>query len=771
MSNLGNASEDLMYASSWIEKNESSLSVLLKRRPEIRSSWLDGFIRSTLSDFSEHEDQAKYDRHVAKLFVLVRELQKKLNLRLDSDSYYLNSFTPLVRQLKDQSSEVLPGSFSGTRQHLEFKLGVFKEIERRHPVVLDSRGFAIDSGYGHDVSRLLSLTGFTPSKIGVRALSNLDQRVEHGLSNKIGEDFLNMVDDFLLLLYGMCTSKSIRLEAKSQSGLPMRVYGRGYKTITFENAVVNLDDVLKHSANPRYLLDRYDILFAFLQGSRQSADSAGKRRFITSLEDNAVGLAGNTLQDNRPNLPHIPAALRKHFVTMRYRFVWGGNSVSNSIVNTIGTSCRNTYGKTYEFTFKHRGREDLLSKIKTFYGKDELSDLHKSECDLVVIDVTSFDLDYPRDILRKYIDFFADSPIYDFFFRTAFAPSIQGTLDKDSFVDEPILSGDPFEFDPMDFIDSGLPSGWSWVSDAGKIMALNIYFCLVKANLLSAHSIEQLHNFLKGKEKFGCLNLGDDNVILCPPGSFDLVMDALNKHSAWLVDLEPGARFIGFPLFFDSFGNFRITHDPASYVTNWLTPERGINGKFTKYWAYGLEQRERVYSDAPIIHSFRKIIMDKWKEVYGSDLNAIIKNESKKQMALLANDTRDDELISILYQRLADSPDISLATSIINDVIRDSSVLQWKWDSDDILRAFGLRIEELESRPHVRFSEKVLERSGYKRILDPKEASAYEGGLYFHSRLLADDRRDFFMQILKENEVSLENFDLESLSDIIRGVE
>lgn len=763
VSDLDNIDGRLAYAAAWIKDNDAAISVLKQRRPEVRSAWLDEFIRSTLISFIEY-DSNEFDNHIQALFVLIRELQLVLKIRnemkSDNSDFHLNAFTPLVRSMKDKSSEVLPGSYSGTRQHLEFKLGVFKEIERKHPVITDDRGFAIDTGYGHDVSRLLSLTGYVPKQVGVRPISNLHQRVEHGLTNQIDPFMLSMVDDFLLLLYGCCESKSIRLESKSQSGLPLRLFGRGYKTLSFINAVCNLDDILEHSTNPRYLLDHYDSLYAFLQGNRQSPDAGGKKRYITSEADNAVGLAGNTLQDNHPDLPNIPSALRKHFATMRYRFVWGGNIVSNSIVNAIGTSCRHTYGLTYDFTFKHKGREDLLSKIKRFYGKNETSDLHRSECDMVVIDVTSFDLDYPRDVLKKYIDFFSNTPIYDFFFRTAFAPSVQGTLDKDNDSKDPIINGDLFNFDPNDYLDSGLPSGWSWVSDAGKIMALNIYYCLVKSHLLDEHTIEQLHSFLQGELEYGCLNLGDDNVILCPNGQFDNVLKSLNDHSVWLVDLEPGARFIGFPLFFDSFGNFRITHDPASYVTNWLTPEREIGGKFSKYWAYGLEQRERVYSDAPIVHDFRKIIMRKWKEVYGTNLDSIIKEHALKQKEELDKASKNDDIINVLYQRLENAPNISLAITILHDLMRDSSVLQWKWEGDDLYEAFGIRIEDLENRPHVRYTEAVLERSGYIRMFQRKVESDYYGDLFVHDKVLKSVNKDFILNRLYSENHICDSFNL-----------
>lgn len=724
----------------WIEQHREELSILLKRRPEVRAGWLDKFIMRNLSRYKLELDKEAYDVKVGELFDLTRELSLFLKLRHKFEDaefgFHLNTFTPLVRAISDKSSEVLPGSYSGSRKHLEFKLNVFKRIEREHPVLTDERGFAIDNGYGHDTSRLLSLTGYVPSEIGVRPLSNISQRKDHGLSNTIDPDFLRMQDDFLLALYGLCEAKSIRIEGKSQSGLPLRAYGKGIKTVGFENAVINLTEILDRARDGHYLLEHHDILLSFLAGNRQSPDAGGKKRYITTVSDNAAGLAGATLQDNHPRLAGVPQALARHFATMRYRFVWGGNSTANAIVNCIATSCRHTYGHVFEFTFKHRGADDLVRKIKSFYGKDELENLHKSECDLVVIDVTNFDLDYPRDVLKKYVDFFEGTKIYDFFGRVAFAPSVQGALDKDSDSKEPIVNGDLFNFEAEHYMNSGLPSGWSWVSDAGKIMALNIYYCLVKAKLLNSHSFGQLIAFLRGDLDYGCLNLGDDNVILCPHGQFEVVLEALKQFSVWLVDLEPGARFIGFPLFFDSFGNFKISHDPASYVTNWLTPERAIGGKFTKYWAYGLVQRERVYSDAPIVHSFRKIIMEEWQRVYGTDLNAIIYSEAEKQKRELETASKEgSDVLEHLYSALHTSPNPGLANLILNDVIRDTSVLQWKWEPEDIREAFGISLEEIESRPHVRFTERVLSMSGYERLFTRKEANDYYGDIWVHAKV------------------------------------
>lgn len=696
---------------------------------------------------AEHTDtkensQARSSHVITRNFKLIREVMNYLGLTdPDCELWHRNKVTPLVSCISSKSEEVMPGSFSGDRKHLEWKLSVFKTIERLYPIVLDDKGMAGPSAYGHDVSRLLSLTGFVPKHIGVRPLSNFKQRLEHGLENKPEQGFMRILDDFYDLLFGCLKARSIRLEDKSQSGLPLRIHGRGYKTTAFMHAVNNIDDVLRNSTDVRYLLREYDCAFSFLAGSRRSPDAAGKKRYITSISGRDQGLAGDELQDNSVTLPKVPHALSRNFVSMRYRFVWGGNAVSNAIVNTIGTSARHLYGTLFGFTFKHHGIDDIRAKLSSFvHGYDDGQFPKETDLDIIAIDVSNFDLDYPDFILDKLTSMFKGTEIHDFFRRVALAPSVQGTLDQDADESEgPIVNGDLYNFKPEAYLKSGLPSGWSWVSDGGKVMAAVIYWELVKSNLLTHEGPEDLGNFLLGKREYAVLNLGDDNLILGPPGSSSKMLEAIKNSKLFRMDLEPGSRFIGFPVHTDGFGRYSISHDPASYVTNWLTPERGIKSAFSKYWAVGLRAREHVYSDAPIIHSFRKIIMDQWKRVYGTDLSQIINENFKEQheaLAKLSSSADSDQLIGALYDALPRAVNPALANMILSDIIRDSSTLSWKWSSEDIETNFGISIENIEQRPPVWTTEVVLAKAGYEEDTSLNvNKDSYNGGFWFRPEM------------------------------------
>lgn len=716
----------------------SSINYLLEKPVSARIGWLDDLLKLQLA-----QDGAVEGLDFDKMFDLTRFLQVILKIRepfegdfdIQNQPIHLNKHSPLVSVLSDKSEEVLPGSYSLSKKHMIFKLNVYHRIMREFPVVINDEGHPGSNGYGHDVSRLLSLTGVVPRNIGVRPISNIEQRKDHGLTNDLDPLMIQIAKDFLHLMYGIVHAKSIRIEAKSQSGLPLRVHGRGYKTVSFIHAVEHLDEVLRAAKDAPELLSRFDILLSFLQGSRRSPDAAGKKRFITSLSGRDLGLAGDTLQDNKVVCDDVPSAITRQFSTMRYRFVWGGNSIANSIVNAIGTSAREHYGKVYAFTFKHRGREDVLEKLAIKATGDKGGRPSIDQLDLAVIDVSNFDLDYPRQLITLYVDYFKDTPIFDFFARTAFAPSVQGTLDKGADPNEgPILNGNCYDFDYKSFVDSGLPSGWSFVSDAGKMMAPAIYYSLVKAGLLNDHTPEQLDAFLKGECEFAVLNLGDDNVIMGPAGTRDHIYDALSKFCPWKVEPEAGARFIGFPISVDDFGYYNVVHDPASYVTNWLTPERGITSAFRKYWAIGLQQREAVYSDVPITSSFRKIIMEEWNKVYGTNLDSIIIEAAREQREQLASLTDSDDIVAVLAKALPNALDQARANFIMMRVLADPSVLSWQFSADDIYEAFGLDIRKLEGRPPVHFTEKVLTHSGYSTC-EAVDVSLddYSGPMYIHS--------------------------------------
>lgn len=692
-------------------------------KPE-RARWLDNLIKIELQRATSIEE-------VDKMFDKVRELQVDLGLRLVENKefpWFLDATRPMLSRISSTNELVLPGSWSMSRKHLELKLNVFKRIEREFSINLNANGLPDSTGYGHDVSRLLSISGLVPKKIGVRPTSNLQSRAAKGLKNNIGKDFHAIIDDFLVLMYGCTKLTRVRFEDKSQSGLPLRSYGRGYKILGFRHAVDHLDEVLRLCDNKEFdtLLNKYDILFCYLMGSRRQPDAGGKRRYITSEAGRLQGLAADELVDNSVNIDGIPHALTKHFARMRFRMVWGGNIIANGIVNAIGSCGRDTYGKYYDFTFKHHGSKDILNKFKTFVTRNNLASypretkVRAKDVSVVAIDVTQFDGDYPRDILLHYCDFFKNTPIYNLFKYQMFGSSVQLMRDEDG-PDFPDVSTDPLNPDFTIAENSGMPSGWSWVSDVGKIMAVVVYYSLQKEGLLSEdHSPSFLDSFLKGECNYAVLNLGDDNVILGPPGMEDTIMHALNKWSPWLCEVESGARFIGHIISVDDSGYLNVHHDPSSYLTNMLTPERGITSSFRRFWAHGWVSRKDVYLDAPISTAFHKVLREEWKKIYGSDLDRLIEIEASKQRELIDSpdelDGSDDHLriIRSLTNAVNGAPDKDFALHVLQRYIADHSVLSWEFSRDDLLEKVGIDLYDLEGRPDISYSEKIMERSGYK---------------------------------------------------------
>lgn len=736
-----------------------------------RSYWLDQLVLSEINRLSNLEISDK-DRktRITEFFNKVRNLQTQLGLRLERDGaefpWFLDGTKEMMSQLRSKSEMVLPGSASFSRKHLRLKLDVFKRIEREFKIKLNENGHPIGVPYGHDTSRLLCVSGMMPDKIGVRSLDNRRQREEKGLSNKMDEEFLSMVDNFLVLMYGDIQSVRVRIESKSQSGLPLRSYGRGYKTIAFMHAIEHIDELLQlvDSNDLGKVLDKFDILFAYLMGSRRQPDAGGKKRYVTSSSDREFGLGAHTLVDNSVKINDVPEALAKHFATMRFRMVWGGNIVSNTIVNTIASSARKHYGDIYAFTLKHRGGSDILEKIKSFslnngYSARDPRGVRATDLAVVAIDVTQFDGDYPAELLLKYADFFKDTPIHGLFLRQMLGVSIQLLReDKD---DGPDLTGDPFNFNPLDFAHSGMPSGWSWVSDTGKIMVVAIYFSLVKAGLLKEHTVDQLDAFMRGECEYGLLNLGDDNVILGPPGTNAAILEALEKYCPWKCEVEDGTRFIGHIIYINDGGYYDVGHDPSSYLTNLLSPERGIDSNFRKYWAVGYEARKATYLDSLVSTSFHKILKDCWKEIYNSDLDAIVAQEREKQeleMIKEGDDLGSEDAVAVaLLNAAKHSTQPERANHIITRYLSDPSVLSWEFSRDEILEVFGLDLYDIEGRPSFKYTDEVLARSGYLSISPPnsKDSEPDEGQRWLHKNLIRNALS--FSRAMKRRGLDLED--------------
>lgn len=668
--------------------------------------------------------------------------------------FMMNRTVTLPTQLQDSSIELFPHVSSTSRKALELRLTFYKSMLRSFgKPELDDRGMSGPTAYAHDASKVMSVPGVLPNMAGAHPKDNSWHRHELGLR----QDWVSKEDEalaicFFDLIFGVSESTPVRIPGASQSVLPMMLHGKGYKTLNFVHAVYNLEDVyaLAKSGTLARLQELYDITFCYVQGHRTQPDAAGKVRKVIRRDDANESRYKEVVIDNSVHLNGISEALTKHFATVRYRYVWGMCNTVNSIINCVGGSCREVYGKIYEFTFKHRSIEHMRSKMRTFdIGSDDGQYPMVKDLSSVFLDVTSFDRAMLFRFVEVMINKFKGTPFFDFVERSAFAPLIVRSNDKD--VDPDNLSifqnGDPLNFRSADHRKQGLLSGWGWVSDAGKWAAFVIYLVGIKAGLCQ-YDVSELDSFLKGKHPlFCCFNLGDDNVVMGRPEAIERWEREFKENGYWVFDYEPGCRFIGHIFHHDGQGRYKISNDPVSAITNILTPERSWQSKLRRYPAHGIYGKLRQL-DAPFAYPLMKLFKECYFDCIGHDFDAMIQREMDREKEDMANDLKSGSGYSWMFEHRG--KDLGLRETIISDMYRDDSVLRWKYSAQDLFDAFGVDITQIEARPDVWFSGRVLQSAGYRKFSD---ACRYESkldnslsGIWIHN-----SENDVVNEILESN--------------------
>lgn len=623
-----------------------------------------------------------------------------------------NKTVDILYALKDRSLEVLPGLYSGTGKYLSFKSDLLRALYAHYgEPELDEFGMCGPDGYAHDFSKMTAVPGFVPNTAGATPLDNRHHRKLMGLPDGWQkEEHKVLAEQFFTLLFGLATSSSVRIKAKSSSGAPDYFYDKGLKMLSFMNAVEHLEEVteLASRGDMHALMSDYRICFLFNQGNRQSPDYADKVRKVVPRKFALQPVYDEVEVDKSISIEGVSTKLTDEFGAMRYRYVFGQNNTVNSIINSIGGSVRSVYGSVFEFTFKHRGIKHLDQKLNDFAIKRGIRD--SKLCRMLFLDITSYDRAMSSVFLETMVSFFEGTSMHDFIKRSVFCPTFircndKGTKNEDL---EGFLSGDPLSFNPDDFVHQGLMSGWAWVSDAGKWAALVVFLIAVDAKIVEP-TLDDLVRFLRGDHVIGCFNLGDDNCVFGEASLMERFQDQMANNSYWQFDIEKGSRFIGLICCHDGENWYKFVNDKVSYLQNLLTPERDFRSTLNPRKAEGVLRRRGAF-DAPGLDFDSRLLNELWYAHMGTSFTEVMNEEADKLPSLVIN----GEDMSVLLT--AEGEDPELKAYILAELDRDPSVLDYKFSPEDFYRAFGISIHDLEGRPDVSYSIKVLKHAGYKPL-------------------------------------------------------
>jgi hypothetical protein len=459
-----------------------------------------------------------------------------------------------------------------------------------------------------------------------------------------------MLADLMKIRYNSFDmSKPGYLSNNSSSGFPFFEYSLEYKKQHLKYIISHLDEIIKLCENTDLEgLSKHGIIMANnVQIRRQSdkwVDGAPKKRIrLDFLEAHSNGVGRPFSRDE------YLSSIDNRLANCRTRVVRAFSGPLNYMFTGAVAPYRNFADSRYAFTFKHKDKSDILSKLakyKVFKG----------------VDVTQFDNSVSGDILNRWLENFPFSDVGRKIANLMFhAPTVDSTTG--------LANGNPL--DETTFIyNSGLPSGIFSTSMMGKdIMSSTILTAYQRAIGRQLTHDDIKHVLVGENDEFGFLNMGDDSIIMGNEES--LVAAVMEELQRVFFDIEEerGIVFLG-NILYQSPNGLNLANNMASYFDKIYVPERSIKSKLRPYPMLGAIQRREIYSSHPLFNEMRSIEKDMFYNFFGRDID-MLENDNLTKPKLNMDVLTDADIdVLVNYERLFYKYD----RSDINPAIADTYV-------------------------------------------------------------------------------------------------
>lgn len=615
----------------------------------------------------------------------------------------------------DDKDKCTFGSFicHNTLPYLRLKKRVKDEVESMFPHLAKS------------LSKLLTISRLTADTPDLPSLSVIDTRREIGLDDgPLTMEEANSLDIFVNLLLDDWIpdlTESARWHKKDSSiGLMSYVIDNNeliYDKITMNRAdghaivkkkqleyfVNHIDEIkqLLQDGNLSKLLYDHNILFQSRVIKRDQADTQGKERYNVTVDSYYSGTLTFQKADLTANLYLLKKldhdkfygnvyqyAVDNGFQGVRVRATYGGEHGSLCYPIATTQSMRNHFKNKFPKVFKF-GSDDYLLEIVNNARKN-IKILTSESVELIAIDNVRFDhtpkLGYLARIFNKIAE--KDNLTGLILALQAICPVAIGSAGYSKMNHskiENIILGNPLDYKTF-FFGQG-KSGDPDVADRCKILcAWNLAVCVLKALGLE-YNKENLIKLLNHELAIAFLNLGDNNLILCPPSLITKLKECIESSTILKAALEEDAIFGGKLFTIESDDSISLEKSPISLLDKLLTPEEpfGIHGKIDdksvrrKGWSAGMKMR-RLEAEEQLAKYNKSSsveildLLDKlWKEELGSsslsDLTDLYEPEFR----------RYEYSESQLFQKLYNSNDWQAKYLLL-----DQDSIHYKVDIDDL---------------------------------------------------------------------------------------
>lgn len=513
---------------------------------------------------------------------------------------------------------------SDSPDYLRFIDEITEELESLTPSPFSPEGLAGSNALVGNFNAVRTVAGYVMDPMSTPPVDNGVLTSELGLAHHfLSARHEKIWRELHRLMFHSPLPANLAIRKQASLGFPRL----GESSPALKKAVVLsfMSNAKEHLANFRAgkldeLYTNADLLFAYYLGVRVQPDKVDfvNGNFVSKPREVNDALYARTggkdgqrfVADKRVfvngNL------VRGHFAGRR-RSVYAAPAGPNYFLSAFFSMFRKHYLSRYEFTFKHRGADDLEEKTLDYPF-------------MVGGDVKQFD----QSVSSWHLDFFVDqftnmSDDWRFFLRKLLsAPYYQPfpALGDITPGYQPGF-GDPFDLSTFT-MNYGLPSGISPNPDIGKYLMTATYLCLlddVVGDLLE----QGLDSVLRGRHpRVALLNSSDDAVLLCKTQADAQKLQArLVSEDPFYYRIEPeqGISFLGNVAYREG-SRTRFAPNITTFVSNWFWNENSVYSKKREFAPIGWFARQKHYSAAPLFGQVWDILADRWRRIYHEDIDA-----------------------------------------------------------------------------------------------------------------------------------------------------
>jgi len=573
----------------------------------------------------------------------------------------------------DRAVEIFPGISTRTSMepsvpYARFLLDLRFKLEENIGLAEQEKGVLTTNGLVGDLSRLQTLAGHGMRPDPTPDYDNRYRAPESWVKPRHREIFIEV----LKAMFGEWDPTTpYRIQKKSSSVFPRFTTDMDYKLGIAREGLRNFGEIKKKVRN-RQLPDLYtdhQWIFAHSATHRDQADRVTRDEDGTFRPKDRV-VYGQKWLFGEADKPAIASRYIDDFAPpvfrTRKRLAYGHCGPVNYVMGMIMSGYRDVYLGRYGATWVTRPGD-----LAHFANGHEV----------VGVDVSQFDQQYPLFVVREFCEFIADrwgDEVATVFWWMWTCPTFVKAQSK---IDPEIWLGDPFNLDTFG-ASVGLPSGIANNPDMGKLWGTSVGLILMDEAFGDVLEVG-VPTILCHKWTRALKNSADDMVFGLLPGdrpSFDqaLTSDAVSAYLT--LEPEEPISYLGRVLTQSGTRTYSEIPNVNSYVVNWFVPERSFGANFREYAAAGWYFRKAAYEDSPAFRTVEQWTEKVFAEHFGTSVNSLISRMAEDQRQLLGLLTADDfELLTspekMFYSNLANSG--VTAAAILSETIHSDEIREW----------------------------------------------------------------------------------------------